>query len=73
MRAWLLVGLGITLTLGEFAAASKLRPQGRAHGARQTERRSRAAKICAAQGPTCHAPERLDRPRDRNGPGCVCD
>ncbi len=69
----LLLLLGILLTVGAFGAASKLRPQGRATTARQLERRARAAKICAAQGPTCHVQERAGQPRDLTGLGCVCD
>jgi hypothetical protein len=65
--------LGILLTVGAFAAASKLRPQGRPYSAKMAERRARAAKICAAQGPTCHLQERPGQPRDLTGAGCVCD
>ena len=69
----LLAVLGMLLAVGAWSAASTLRPQGTAATERQAARRARAAKICAAQGPTCHVVERPGQPRDNAGIGCVCD
>ncbi len=73
MKLWRVALMGIALAVGAFAAGSKLRPQGRAYSARQTGRRSRAAKLCATQGPNCRVLERPGQPRDLTGLGCVCD
>ena len=69
----LIFAVALTISVGVGAAFAASSPHPRKYTSRQAARRTKAERMCKAQGPRCRVVSRPDQPRDLTGISCVCD